>query len=355
MLPTPNRFDLLLAENGHGPLVRRTLRTLQVNMGKLCNQACHHCHVDAGPLRTERMSGPTVERVLSVLRHSDSVETMDITGGAPELNPHFRRLVNGSLAAGKHVSVRCNLTVLEQPGQQDTAEFFAERELHVIASLPCYTAENVDRQRGEGVFATSLRALRRLNGLGYGAAQGVMPPPRDDEDEDDEDDDETDDGSGPRRLDLVYNPLGPSLPGPQAELERDYRKRLAQDHGIVFDRLLTLTNMPIHRFAEDLRRTSRMAEYEQLLQNSFNAAAADSVMCRDLVSVNWDGRLSDCDFHQMADLPLGAGAPSIFELDDLSELEGARVTTANHCMGCTAGQGSGCSGALTAGMSARRA
>ncbi len=353
MLPTPNRFDLLLAENGHGPLVRRTLRTLQVNMGKLCNQACHHCHVDAGPLRTERMSGPTVERVLSVLRRSDSVETVDITGGAPELNPHFRRLVNGSLAAGKHVSVRCNLTVLEQPGQQDTPEFFAERELHVIASLPCYTRENVDRQRGDGVFAASLRALKRLNGLGYGAAQGTTPPPRDDENEDDDEDD--DEGAGPRRLDLVYNPLGPTLPGPQAELERDYRVRLAQDHGIVFDRLLTLANMPIHRFAEDLRRTSRLAEYEELLQSSFNPAAADSVMCRDLVSVNWDGRLSDCDFHQMADLPLGAGAASIFELDDLSELAGARVTTANHCMGCTAGQGSGCSGSLTAGMSVRRA
>lgn len=351
MLPTPNRFDLALAENGHGPLTRRALRTLQVNMGKLCNQTCRHCHVDAGPTRTERMSGPTVERVLAVLRRSESVEGVDITGGAPELNPHFRRLVNGSLAAGKHVSVRCNLTVLEQPGQQDTAEFFAERELHVIASLPCYTRENVDRQRGEGVFASSVRALHRLNALGYGAAQGAEPSPRDDARDDDDADDGAD--SGPRRLDLVYNPLGPSLPGPQAELERDYRERLRQDHGIVFDRLLTLTNMPIHRFADDLRQQGRLAEYEELLVRSFHVAAADSVMCRDLVSVNWDGRLSDCDFHQMADLPLGAGAQSIFELDDLSELEGARVTTASHCLGCTAGQGSSCGGALTAGMSAR--
>jgi hypothetical protein len=350
MLPTPNRFDLALAGHGHGPILRRTLRTLQVNMGKLCNQACHHCHVDAGPLRTERMSGPTVERVLSVLRRSETVETVDITGGAPELNPHFRRLVNGSLAAGKHVIVRCNLTVLEQPGQQDTAQFFAERGLHVIASLPCYTQENVDRQRGDGVFAASLRALRRLNALGYGRSEGVPDPPRDDDDEDDDDDE-----GGPRRLDLVYNPLGPALPGPQPELERDYRQRLREDHGIVFDRLLTLTNMPIHRFADDLRRTGRLAAYEELLESSFNVAAVDSVMCRDLVSVNWDGRLADCDFHQMADLPLGAGAPSIFELDDLSELEGARVTTAQHCMGCTAGQGSSCGGALTAGMSARRA
>ncbi len=324
---TAHRFDALLAAHGLPPLRRGAPATLQVNMGKWCNQTCRHCHVDAGPSRTERMARPIVERILRVLAASPGVATVDVTGGAPELNPHFRRLVNGSLAAERQVMVRCNLTVLEQPGQEDTPDFFADRGVTVVASLPCYTAENTDRQRGAGVFEASLRALRRLNALGYGRAQG--------------------DERGPGlRLHLVYNPQGPSLPAPQAGLEADYRERLATDHGIVFDRLFTLANMPIHRFAEDLQRQGRLAEYEDLLAGGFNAAAVGGVMCRDLVSVDWDGRLSDCDFNLMLGLPLGGGQRTIFDIDDLGGLDGARVTTGHHCLGCTAGQGSSCGGAL---------
>jgi radical SAM/Cys-rich protein len=323
-----NRFDARLQQAGLPRLARRAPDTLQVNMGRLCNQACHHCHVDAGPLRTEVMSREVVERILDVLGRSASVKRVDITGGAPEMNPNFRRLVNGSLALGRDVTVRCNLTVLELPGQEDTAEFFAARELTVVASLPCYTAENTDRQRGSGVFEDSVKALHRLNALGYGAARGDESRPG-------------------LRLHLVYNPLGPTLPPPQEQLEHDYRQRLHDDHGIVFDRLLTIANMPIHRFAEDLARQGRLDEYQDLLARSFNPRAVGSVMCRDLVSVEWNGRLSDCDFNQMLGLPLGAGAATIHDVDDLGTLADARVTTADHCLGCTAGQGSSCAGALT--------
>ncbi len=340
--PAPaNRFDAALARHGLPALRRGTLRTLQVNLGKTCNQACLHCHVDAGPLRTERMEARTVERILQVLRRSPDVAALDITGGEPELNAHFRRLVNGALAAGKDVSVRSNLTVLLLPDQEDTPLFLAQRGVTVIASLPCYTAENVDRQRGPGVFEGSVRALRLLNGLGYGRLQGAEPPP------DAEDDDEVE-TPAVLRLHLVHNPLGPSLPPPQAALEADYRRRLSEDHGVVFDRLFTLANMPIRRFAEDLLRSARLEEYESLLEQRFNAQAVPAVMCRELLSVDWDGRLADCDFNQMLGLPAGAEARSIFDVDDLSALDRRPVRTGSHCLGCTAGQGSSCGGALTA-------
>jgi radical SAM/Cys-rich protein len=323
----PDRLGAALEAHGLPPLSRRTPRTLQVNMGKWCNQTCRHCHVDAGPQRTERMARPTVERILAVVANSPSIRTVDITGGAPELNPHFPRLVNGALAGEREVIVRCNLTVLLQPGQQDTAEMFAVRGVTVMSSLPCYTAANTDAQRGDGVFAASIRALRRLNALGYGAAQG--------------------DGSVPGlRLHLVYNPLGPQLPPPQAALEADYRAHLRDEHGVVFDRLYTLTNMPIHRFADDLRRGGRLQAYEDMLAGAFNPAAVDGLMCRDLVSVDWDGRLSDCDFNLMLGMPPGARARTIFGVDDLGSLAGAPIATGDHCLGCTAGQGSSCGGAL---------
>jgi radical SAM/Cys-rich protein len=339
--PAPaNRFDTALARHGLPALRRAQVKTLQVNLGKACNQACLHCHVDAGPQRSERMEARTAERVLQVLRRSPDVAALDLTGGEPELNPHFRRLVNGALAAGKEVSVRTNLTVLLLPAQADTPLFLAQRGVTVIASLPCYTADNVDRQRGAGAFEGSLRALRTLNGLGYGRLQGAEAP------DDAEDDDEAE-TPAVLRLHLVHNPLGPSLPPPQAALEADYRQRLRDDHGVVFDRLFTLANMPIARFAEDLLRTGRLEEYESLLEQRFNAAAVPGLMCRELVSVDWDGRLSDCDFNQMLGLPAGAGARTIFDVDDLSALDRRPVRTGSHCLGCSAGQGSSCGGALT--------
>lgn len=325
---TANAFDGRLAAHELPPLTRRAVRTLQVNMGKRCNQACRHCHVDAGPTRTEQMSAETVGALLELLARSPSVECVDITGGAPELNPWFRRLVQGAVDLGRRVMVRCNLTVLQLPEQRGTATFFAERGVHVVASLPCYTADNVDAQRGSGVFVDSIRSLRELNALGYGAAEGA-------------------ESADALRLDLVYNPLGPSLPPDQAALERDYRARLAADFELRFDRLYALANMPIHRFAEDLARHEKLHAYEELLREAFNPAAVDGLMCRDLLSVDWDGSLADCDFHQMLGLPLGAGPRTLAELVDLAALEGGAITTADHCLGCTAGQGSSCGGALS--------
>lgn len=352
LLSAADRFAKALSDAGLPPLRRRRPTTLQVNLGKLCNQACHHCHVDAGPTRTEQMDAATVGRVLDVLGADPGLVTLDVTGGAPELNPHFRALVDGARALGRDVIVRCNLTVLAEPGQEDTPEFFASRKVTVTTSLPCYTADNVDAQRGGGVFASSLDGLRKLNAVGYGAAEGrsdeqvladnrsgLLDPPLQD----------------PLRLNLVYNPLGPALPPDQGALERDYRARLAADFGIRFDRLYALANMPIHRFAQDLERQGRLDEYSDTLAAAFNADAVDAVMCRDLVSVDWDGTLADCDFHQMLGVALGARAAtadgarpraSIFDRHPLAGLDGAPITTADHCLGCTAGAGSSCGGAL---------
>jgi radical SAM/Cys-rich protein len=316
-------FAAALAERGLPPLQRVAPRTLQVNVGRRCDLACHHCHVEAGPKRTEMMDRRTAERVLLLLDRHPEVATLDLTGGAPELNAQFRRLVTGAAALGRQVIDRCNLTVLFEPGQEDTAEFLAAHGVRVVASLPCYTAENVDAQRGRSVFERSIAALQRLNALGY-----ARP------------------GSG-LGLDLVFNPQGASLPPSQAELEERYRKELGELFGITFDRLITITNMPIKRFAHALAREGQAEAYQSLLVNHFNSATVAGLMCRDTLSVGWDGRLYDCDFNQMLELPLGAGPATIFAIEDLDGLAGASIATGAHCFGCTAGAGSSCGGALS--------
>jgi radical SAM/Cys-rich protein len=320
-------FAGLLAERALPPLSRVEPTTLQVNVGKRCDLACHHCHVEAGPKRSESMTAATAERVIELLDANPGVEMLDLTGGAPELNENFRALVRGARALGRQVIDRCNLTILFEPGQHDTAEFLATQGVKVVASLPCYTRENVDAQRGRRVFERSIAALQRLNELGY-----ARP------------------GTG-LALDLVYNPLGASLPPAQATLEVDYRRELRESFGIEFDRLATITNMPIKRFAHALERDGRAADYMGLLVNHFNPETVPALMCRSLVSVGWDGVLYDCDFNQMLEIPLGAGVAgrphTIWDLDDLGELTHAPIATASHCFGCTAGSGSSCGGALT--------
>jgi radical SAM/Cys-rich protein len=317
-------FSDALRSSGLAVLRRQRITTVQVNVGKVCNQACHHCHVDAGPKRTESMSAQTVERVLRLVEQSTAVTMIDITGGAPELNPNFRTLVSRAKAMGLGVIDRCNLTVGAEPGMRDLFDFLAAHEVAVVCSLPCYTAENVDTQRGGGVFHKSIEALRALNRLGYGSI------------------------NSPLRLDLVYNPLGASLPPDQTTLEAKYRDELGRGFGIEFHRLLTIANMPIHRFAEQLRRWGEHERYMSLLVNHFNPATVPELMCRTLVSVSWEGRLYDCDFNQMLELPAadGNGPLSIDDLDCFDALEGAPITTGSHCFGCTAGSGSSCSGTL---------
>ena len=306
------------------PLKRSKVTTLQINLGKLCNQSCRHCHVDAGPTKiTENMSASTVDKLISIIEKSPSVATVDITGGAPELNPGFRRLVQRVRALGISVIDRSNLSVFFEPGQSDTPAFLADNEVEVIASLPCYTKNNVDQQRGQGAFNKSIRALKWLNELGYGSEGSNL------------------------KLNLVYNPLGPYLPGRQDELEQAYKKQLAEEFEIKFHKLFTITNMPIKRFLDDLNRTGRLEEYMELLVNAFNPTALESVMCRDLVSVSWDGQVYDCDFNQMLELGVAPKVPrSIWAFSDLAEFQDSAIATGNHCFGCTAGFGSSCTGAL---------
>jgi radical SAM/Cys-rich protein len=315
-------FDKTLAERGHTSLRVLRLDTLQVNVGKLCNQTCTHCHVDAGPTRTESMTRVTVDAVLGVVRRHPELRTVDITGGAPEMNPHFEYLVEQCRAMGRHVMDRCNLTVFFVRDKQHLPKFLADHQVEVIASLPCYLEENVDQQRGKGVYGRSIEALRLLNALGYGH-----------------------EGTG-LTLNLVYNPLGPKLPPPQADLEADYRDELAKRFGIRFNRLYTMTNMPISRFLDDLHRAGQYEVYMETLITSFSPASVDGLMCRNLISVNWDGRLSDCDFNQMLDLPVEGAAPQNIHEFDLARLSRRRVMTGMHCYGCTAGAGSSCGGAI---------
>lgn len=303
-------------------LSRRPLGTLQLNLGKRCNQACSHCHVDAGPLRSEMMAVGTVQRILELLDGEPMIETVDITGGAPELNPHFRYLVAELRNRGRRVIDRCNLTVLLEPGQQDTIEFLAAQRVHIISSLPCYTQEVVDRQRGHGVFDKSIEVLRRLNAVGYGM-----------------------DGTG-MHLDLVYNPSGPFLPPAQQDLEDRYRTELAARFSIRFNQLLTITNMPIKRFFKSLQALGQLETYQGLLKAHFNPEAALQVMCRDLLSVSWDGYLYDCDFNQMEGISTGSHQQSIWDIASFGELREVPIRFANHCYGCTAGTGSSCGGAL---------
>jgi radical SAM/Cys-rich protein len=318
-------FECTLEKSGCGTLAREETTTLQINVGKLCNQACHHCHVEAGPRRTEIMRREVAERVLEMLAASPSITTVDITGGAPELNANFPLLVSESRNLGRHMIDRCNLTVLFEPGQEHLAEFLARQEVEIIASLPCYTAKNVDEQRGHGVFEKSIRALQLLNQLGYGVPGSKL------------------------QLNLIYNPLGASLPPAQEKLEGDYKKHLHESFGIQFDRLFTLTNMPIKRFADYLTQSGKHESYMSLLVNHFNPGTVTKVMCRTLVSVGWDGKLYDCDFNQMLDIEMGGrtgGAPTIWDFSSFSDLAGNRIATGSHCFGCTAGAGSSCGGSL---------
>jgi radical SAM/Cys-rich protein len=323
----------LLLESDFPPVERAQLETLQVNLGYLCNMSCVHCHVDAGPTRTELMDLDTVGEVLSVLEKF-RFTTLDLTGGAPELNPHFRHLVKEARAMGVRVIDRCNLTVLFEPGQEDLAEFLAQQNVEITASLPCYLEDNVQAQRGKGAFDSSIRALHKLNELGYGDSSR----------------DNSRDNKNKRILNLVYNPIGPVLPPPQAQLEEDYRQSLGSRFNISFNRLLALTNMPISRFGAVLLSRGEYSEYMSLLRNSFSAANMDTLMCRSLVSVDWRGYLYDCDFNQMLDIPLLASDRRHHLRDLLTQesLENQWVATGEHCYGCTAGQGSSCSGALDA-------
>jgi radical SAM/Cys-rich protein len=315
----------LMRHYGFPPLRRERLETLQVNLGYKCNQSCLHCHVNAGPSRTEQMSRRTVDEVLAFLEHS-RLGRLDITGGAPELNPNFRHLVERARLLSVHVIDRCNLTVLLEPGHEDLAGFLASRQVEITASLPCYTQALVDRQRGAGVYERSIEALRRLNGFGYGVS-----------------------GSG-LALNLVYNPQGASLPPPQEALEADYRRELERRHGIVFTRLLTLANMPIQRFGSMLVSKGEFGKYMALLRRAHRDENVRAVMCRSLLSVDWQGFLYDCDFNQMLGLPLMLDGRERIHVTELTghDLERNPIAVRDHCYGCTAGQGSSCSGALAA-------
>ena len=324
MLPT---LPLLNALNF--PALRRgQLEALQVNLTYRCNQRCLHCHVNAGPTRTEAMTDESLALLKQVLA-SHAVQTLDLTGGAPEMHPRFRELVSYARDAGIRVIDRCNLTILREPGHEDLAEFLAAQKVEISASMPCYSRELVDRQRGDGVFEASIAGLLQLNSLGYGV-----------------------EGSG-LVLNLVYNPQGPSLPPPQATLEADFKAHLLEDFGIVFNHLLTVTNQPIARFGSTLISKGQFHDYMQLLRSSYSAANLKTVMCRSLVSVDWQGYLYDCDFNQMLELDLEFATPDVLardraHLSDLltRSLDGNPIATRDHCYACTAGQGSSCSGAL---------
>jgi radical SAM/Cys-rich protein len=317
------RFDQSLGQYGMAPLRACGIEVLQVNVGKLCNQTCRHCHVDAGPDRREVMSRETADLCLDVLDQA-GIPTLDITGGAPEMNPQFRWLVERARALERRVIDRSNLTILLTPGHDDLPEFLARHQVEIIASLPCYLEQNTDAQRGDGVYARSIAALRRLNSIGYGQPDsGLM-------------------------LSLVYNPVGPSLPPPQEQLEADYRRELLTRHTIVFNRLYTITNMPISRFLDDLLSSGRYEAYMRKLVEGFNPAAAAGVMCRTTLSVDWRGELYDCDFNQMLDLGLAPGLPRHIRDFDAAALSQRRIITGQHCYGCTAGEGSSCQGAIAA-------
>ena len=317
---TGQRFERLLETSGT-PLQRTQMKTLQVNLGMICNQACRHCHVEAGPSRTETMGPEVADRIRELLAASPQIEVLDVTGGAPEIHAAFRGLVEGARRLGKAVIVRNNLTVLLEPGQEDAIDWLAAHHVSIVASLPCYTADNTDRQRGRGVFEASIESLKRLNTAGFGLPGSDLG------------------------LDLVFNPGGPTLPPPQAALEADYRMRLAADHGVRFHRLFTITNLPIKRFDEDLRRRDCREDYLDLLEAAFRSENVDRVMCRDLVSVGWDGQLYDCDFNQMLEMPLAG--KTVFTVDGFDDWTGQDVLTGEHCMGCTAGAGSSCGGSLS--------
>lgn len=315
-------FERHLEVAGLGPLRATSLDVLQLNLGRLCNQTCAHCHVDAGPTRREVMSRETAELCMQVLERSE-VRTVDLTGGAPEMCPSFEFLVSESTRLGRRVIDRCNLTILTVPRYEQLPEFLAQHDVEVVASLPHYRELSTDRQRGDGVFARSIEGLRRLNAVGYG---------RGDED---------------KRLVLVTNPVGAFLPGGQESLEEEWRHELRRVHDVEFDALYTITNMPIARYLEWLDESGNLHTYMQTLVDAFNPHAARGVMCRNMLSVGWRGELYDCDFNQMLELEVGFGAPRRLEEFDAAKLDGRRIVTGHHCFGCTAGAGSSCGGATT--------
>jgi radical SAM/Cys-rich protein len=314
----------LLADTAFPALTRRTIETLQLNLGYCCNQSCMHCHVNAGPQRTEQMTAETVDAVLDFLARSPGIGTVDLTGGAPELNPEFRRLVIAARARGLRVVDRCNLTILEEPGMEDMAAFLANHRVEVVASHPCYIEENVDRQRGKGAFEASLRGLKQLNAHGYGQVNSGLI------------------------LNLVYNPQDTSLPPPQAALELAYKQHLGEDFGIVFNHLFTLTNMPIQRFGSMLISKGQFTAYMKMLREAHRDDNLEHVMCRNLISVDWHGYVYDCDFNQQLGLALTDRAGSRMHITEATAalLEERLIRVADHCYGCTAGQGSSCGGAL---------
>lgn len=314
----------LLEDSDFPPIQRKELTTLQVNLGYKCNQQCLHCHVNAGPNRKEMMDEKTVNTIIDMLS-LHNIKVLDLTGGAPELSPHFRVLVSKAHELGVQVMDRCNLTILEESGQEDLTAFLAQNQVTVVASLPCYLKENVDGQRGKGVFDSSIRALLQLNELGYGKP-----------------------GSG-LVLNLVYNPQGPVLPPPQEPLEQEYHARLLKQYGIRFNGLFTLTNMPIQRFGSTLISKNQFQAYMDLLKGSYNQANLEDVMCKSIISVDWQGYMYDCDFNQMLDLPLGATDLPRIHISKLADIkvEGEEICVRDHCYACTAGQGSSCGGALS--------
>ncbi len=317
-----NNFDRSVRQTLGGDLKSSSVQTIQVNLGLLCNMSCRHCHVEASPKRTEIMTWETVQSVLRLARALPGVQ-VDLTGGAPELNPHFREMVKLLRVEGFPVQVRTNLTVFFEPGQADTPEFLAQHGVHLVASLPCYLDENVDKQRGKGAYKRSIEAMRRLNTCGYGQ-KDELP------------------------LNLVYNPGGAFLPPEQEHLENDYRRELKVRYGIDFNRLLTITNMPLGRFFRDLQEDGVAGNYQSLLQESFNPETLLGLMCRHQISVAWDGTLSDCDFNSALGLSLVNELPRHIDQLDPQQLTHRRIVTADHCFGCTAGCGSSCGGALVA-------
>jgi radical SAM/Cys-rich protein len=313
----------LLTKSDFPSIVREQLSTLQLNLGYRCNQSCLHCHVNAGPNRSEQMARETIDIALELLQ-TNGIKTLDLTGGAPEMNPNFRYLVSAARALGVRVIDRCNLTILNEPGMEDLAAFMATEGVEIVASMPCYLEENIDAQRGDGVYRSSIEALKKLNAIGYGQ-----------------------DGSG-LIVNLMYNPAGPSLPPSQEGLQADYKRELQQRAGVVFNDLYVLVNMPIKRFGCTLISHGKFEEYMALLKDSFQPANLATPMCRSLISVDWQGRFYDCDFNQMLDLPMQFGNNSRPHISELlgKDLQGVPIVVADHCYGCTAGQGSSCSGAL---------
>ena len=315
-----NSFEEILKKNNI-ILTRTSINTLQVNMGKLCNQACIHCHVEAGPKRTEIMDITVIKKILSLLKKKNDIKVVDITGGAPELNKNFKFFIQELRKLKLKVIDRCNLTVLHEKGQENTALFLSKNKVSITASLPCYTQQNVEEQRGKGVFNKSIESLKKLNTLGYGK------------------------GNEELELNLVYNPLGSFLPPPQENLQKEYKKFLKENFQISFDNLYTLTNMPIKRFRHTLERKGELKPYQNLLFSNFNSNAAKNVMCKSLISISWNGQIYDCDFNQMLELPVENEYKSIFQINNFEEVT-KNITTKDHCFGCTAGAGSSCGGSL---------